>query len=139
MIKLDFNFNVFITLFVLCIAGIVFSTIAIDQQIDSYIEELKMEVQVINNSNNEIVIDQEDNNIIVNVNPIMEDKQEIETEASKGIVISTTGLNIRQSPTLDSNRVGVLYYGDEVNILEDCGDWYRTEDGFIFKEYVLKI
>lgn len=139
MKRMSFSLKLFITLFVLCIAGIVFSTIAIDQQIDSYIEELKIEVQVINNSNNEIAIDQEDNKIIVNVNPIMEDKQEIETEEIKGIVISTTGLNIRQSPTLDSNIVGVLYYGEEVNILEDCGDWYRTEDGFIFKEYVLRI
>ena len=139
MKRMSFSLKLFITLFVLCIAGIVFSTIAIDQQIDSYIEELKIEVQVINNSNNEIAIDQEDNKIIVNVNPIMEDKQEIETEEIKGIVISTTGLNIRQSPTLDSHRVGVLYSGEEVIILEDCGDWYRTEDGFIFKEYVLRI
>ena len=54
MKRMSFSLKLFITLFVLCIAGIVFSTIAIDQQIDSYIEELKIEVQVINNSNNEI-------------------------------------------------------------------------------------
>jgi uncharacterized protein YgiM (DUF1202 family) len=138
MKKLSFELKVFITLIVLCIAGIVFSTIAIDKQIDNYIEELKTEIKIVNNGNDEINIDRENNKIIITVNPIEEEETEEVTEI-RGMVISTDGLNIRQNPSVESERIGVLEYGSEVIILEDCGDWYRIDNGYIFKDYVIRI
>ena len=138
MKKLSFELKVFITLIVLCIAGIVFSTIAIDKQIDKYIEELKTEIKIVNNGNDEINIDRENNKIVITVNPIEEEETEEVTEI-RGMVISTDGLNIRQNPSVESERIGVLEYGSEVIILEDCGDWYRIDNGYIFKEYVIRI
>ena len=138
MKKLSFELKVFITLIVLCIAGIVFSTIAIDKQIDNYIEELKTEIKIVNNGNDEINIDRENNKIVITVNPIEEEETEEVTEM-RGMVISTDGLNIRQNPSVESERIGVLEYGSEVIILEDCGDWYRIDNGYIFKDYVIRI
>ena len=138
MKKLSFELKVFITLIVLCIAGIVFSTIAIDKQIDKYIEELKTEIKIVNNGNDEINIDRENNTIVITVNPIEEEETEEVTEI-RGMVISNNGLNIRQNPSVESERIGVLEYGSEVIILEDCGDWYRIDNGYIFKEYVIRI
>jgi uncharacterized protein YgiM (DUF1202 family) len=138
MKKLSFELKVFITLIVLCIAGIVFSTIAIDKQIDNYIEELKTEIKIVNNGNDEINIDRENNKIVITVNPIEEEESEEVTEI-RGMVISNDGLNIRQNPSVESERIGVLEYGSEVIILEDCGDWYRIDNGYIFKDYVIRI
>lgn len=138
MKKLSFELKVFITLIVLCIAGIVFSTIAIDKQIDNYIEELKTEIKIVNNGNDEINIDHENNKIVITVNPIEEEESEEVTEIH-GMVISNDGLNIRQNPSVESERIGVLEYGSEVIILEDCGDWYRIDNGYIFKDYVIRI
>jgi uncharacterized protein YgiM (DUF1202 family) len=138
MKKLSFELKVFITLFVLCLAGIVFSTIAIDKQIDNYIEELKTEIKIVNNGNDEINIDRENNKIVITVNPIEEEESEEVTEI-RGMVISNDGLNIRQNPSVESERIGVLEYGSEVIILEDCGDWYRIDNGYIFKDYVIRI
>ncbi len=138
MKKLSFELKVFITLIVLCIAGIVFSTIAIDKQIDNYIEELKTEIKIVNNGNDEINIDRENNKIVITVNPIEEEESEEITEI-RGMVISNDGLNIRQNPSVESERIGVLEYGSEVIILEDCGDWYRIDNGYIFKDYVIRI
>ena len=142
MKKIDFGFKVFITLFVLCVEGIVFSTIAIDKQIDSYIEQLQMEVHVINNTEDDVNIEKENNKMIININPT-EENEEVTKENNKtdeyGIVTSISGLNVRQDPSIESEKVGILEYGTRVKILEDCGDWYRTENGFIFKEFVIKI
>lgn len=138
MKKMSFELKVFITLIVLCIAGIVFSTIAIDKQIDNYIEELKTEIKIVNNGNDEINIDHENNKIVITVNPIEEEESEEVTEI-RGMVISNDGLNIRQNPSVESERIGVLEYGSEVIILEDCGDWYRIDNGYIFKDYVIRI
>lgn len=135
---MSFELKVFITLIVLCIVGIVFSTIAIDKQIDNYIEELKTEIKIVNNGNDEINIDHENNKIVITVNPIEEEESEEVTEI-RGMVISSDGLNIRQNPSVESERIGVLEYGSEVIILEDCGDWYRIDNGYIFKDYVIRI
>lgn len=142
MKKIDFGFKVFIMLFILCIAGVVFSTIAIDKQIDSYIEQLQMEVHVINNTDDNVTIEKEDNKMIITINPTEENEEVIiennETD-EYGIVTSISGLNVRQDPSIESEKVDILEYGARVKILEDCGDWYRTENGFIFKEFVIKI
>ena len=146
MKRLSFSLKVFITLFVLCIAGITVSTIAIDKEIDSYIEKMNTEVNitVINNTDDDVTIEQEDGNIIIKVNPEKEKSSQviIPDESGKevyGIVTSVVGLNVREQPTIDSEKIGVLEYGAEVKILEESDDWYRIESGYIFKEYVIKI
>lgn len=139
MKRLSFSLKLFITLFVLCILGIVISTIAIDKQIDAYIDEIKTEIQIVNNTDSNIVVVREDDSIIININPEEEVEEEvIVPEVFQGKVTSLSGLNIRQEPSVESEKVGVLEYGETVEILEDCGDWYRTENGFIFKDYVLR-
>lgn len=139
MKRLSFSLKLFITLFVLCILGIVISTIAIDKQIDAYIDEIKTEIQIVNNTDSNIVVVREDDNIIININPEDEVEEEvIVPEVFQGKVTSLSGLNIRQEPSVESEKVGVLEYGETIEILEDCGDWYRTENGFIFKDYVLR-
>lgn len=141
MKRLSFSLKVFITLFVLCIVGIVFSTIAIDKQIDSYIDEIQTEIQIVNNSENEVIVETIDNKTIISINPaenIEEVTKEEINEEFYGLVTSTSGLNIREEPSVNSEKVGVLFYGEQVKILEDCGDWYRTKNGFIFKDYVIK-
>lgn len=145
MKKLSFNLKVFITLFVLCIAGIVFSTIAIDKQIDSYIKEMKTEVnvEIINNSDNEVMVVQEGEDISVIINPVEESNEVTEIDNKEqdvyGIVTSVSGLNVREQPSLDSEKVGVLEYGAEIKILGESGDWFKTNLGYVFKEYVIKI
>lgn len=141
MKRLSFSLKVFITLFVLCIVGIVFSTIAIDKQIDSYIDEMQTEIQIVNNSENEVIVETIDNKTIVTINPAENTEEVTKEEINEefyGLVTSTSGLNIREEPSVNSEKVGVLFYGEQVKILEDCGDWYRTENGFVFKDYVIK-
>ena len=140
MKQMSFGLKVFITLFVLCITGVVFSTIAIDKQIDNYIDEIRTEIQIVNNSGDEVIIDREDNKIIITVNPIETKSEEVTKMENEmyGIVTSMSGLNIRREASVESNRVGVLEYGAKVKILEDCGDWYRIENGYIFKDYIIK-
>ena len=140
MKQMSFGLKVFITLFVLCITGVVFSIIAIDKQIDNYIDEIRTEIQIVNNSGDEVIIDRKDNKIIITVNPIETKSEEVTKmeDETYGIVTSMSGLNIRHKASVESNRVGVLEYGAEVKILEDCGDWYRIENGYIFKDYIIK-
>lgn len=142
MKRLDFSLKVFITLFVLCITGIIFSTIAIDKQIDSYIDEMKTEIKIVNNTTDDVLIARKGNEIVITIDPKIQPEEVTKKEEVKetyGIVTSMSGLNIRQNPSVESDRLGVLEYGAEVKILEDCGDWYRIENGYIFKDYVIKI
>ena len=137
--RLGFSLKLFISIFVLCMFGIVLSTIAIDKQIDSYIEELKTEIQIVNNTDDGVIITRDGNDIVIMVNPKEEIEEEvIEPEVLYGEVTSMSGLNIRQEPSVESEKVGVLEYGETVKIIEDCGDWYKTESGYIFKDYVMK-
>lgn len=138
MKRLSFSLKLFITLFVLCILGIVISTIAIDKQIDSYIEELKTEIQIVNNTDNVVIVTREGSNIVIMVDHKDETEDVVEPEVFYGEVTSLSGLNIRQEPSVESEKVGVLEYGETVEIIEDCGDWYKTESGYIFKDYVMK-
>ena len=140
MKRLDFSLKVFISLIVLCVVGIVFSTIAIDKQIDSYIEEMKTEIKLVNNTTDDILITREDNDIVIIVDESSQTEEVAKEEKEiYGLVTSMSGLNIRQSPSVESDRIDILEYGEKVEILEDCGDWYRIENGYIFKDYVIKI
>lgn len=135
------EFKLFITLLVICIVGVVFSTIAIDKQIDSYIERIHTEVKVeiINNSNNKVTVTQEDDNIKVKIDE-REEVTKTPMESDEYVLVtSNDGLNIRHKPSVESNKVGTLNYGAKIKIIEEDGDWYKTDLGYIFKEYTIKI
>ena len=57
------------------------------------------------------------------------------TVIARGIVTASE-LNIRSAASTDSERVGILTYGNRVEILEKSGDWGRTSKGWISLNYV---
>lgn len=137
----QFRFKMFITLLVLCAVGIVFSTIAIEKQIDSYIERIHTEVkiEVINNSDNNVTVTQNENDVTIKIDERKEVTKTPVGEDEYVLVTSDNGLNIRHNPSVDSNKVGTLNYGAKIKIIEEVGDWYKTDLGYIFKEYTIKI
>jgi uncharacterized protein YgiM (DUF1202 family) len=140
MLEINVSLKTLLTVIFLCITGIIFSVVAIDKQIDSYIADMRAEIIIVNNTDNYIDMEQDGEKTTVTINPKKEVAEENEnTEEFYGIVTSTIGLNIRKEASVNSEKIGALYYGAEVKILEDCGDWYRTENGYIFKEFVLRI
>ena len=132
----------FIIVFVVCFTGIIASTIMIDNLIDSYIKEIKTEVniEVINNTNNEVAVEDRDGNIKVYINP--ETEEEVVTEETtvfeqkEVTVITDKGLNIRKEPDISSEVVGTINYGGEVTVINEVDGWYETTDGFIKTDYV---
>lgn len=132
----------FIIVFVICFTGIVASTVMIDNLIDSYIEEIKTEVniEVINNTNSEVTVEDKNGNIKVYINP--ETEEEVVTEEATMFeqkevrVITDKGLNIRKEPDISSEVVGTINYGDEVTVINEVDGWYETTDGFIKTDYV---
>ena len=52
----------------------------------------------------------------------------------------TTKLNIRENPTTDSNKLGMLYYNDEIQYAEVNSEWvainYNNTVGFLASEYI---
>jgi len=55
---------------------------------------------------------------------------------STGTCIVTRGLNIRQQPNADSEKVGELIEGSIVTILEVDGSWGRIDQGWINLQFV---
>ena len=131
------SLRILLALVLTCIFGIIFSVVAIDKQIDSYIEEMKTDIVINNNTDLVIDLKEEEGQMVLTID---ENKEVVEKEDYYyGIVTSQSGLNIREEATLDSDKIGTFYYGAKVRIIEDCGDWYKTDDGYIFKEFVLRI
>jgi uncharacterized protein YgiM (DUF1202 family) len=137
MKELKLSLRPLFILITICVIGIIFSIVYIDKEIDKYIEDMKTEINVeVNNVEATVDVVEEDNKI----NVIVNESEEPITQKYESIkVISESGLNIRQEPTIDSNIIGVLYYGAEINILEESDEWYKIDGGYIFKEYVVKI
>lgn len=122
---------------ILAVVGIVFSTM----MLENYNKKFMEEIAKINNINVNIhnVTEQE---ISSNVNGDDVDiylyKKQLEPEVfiPEGVrITSDIGLNIRQEPTTDAPIVSVLEYGDVVIIEDKFDHWYKTKDGFIYKEY----
>lgn len=131
------SLRILLTLVLTCIFGIMFSVVAIDKQIDSYIEEMKTDIVINNNTDLVIDLKEEEGQMVLTID---ENKEVVEKEEYYyGIVTSQSGLNIREEATLNSDKIGTFYYGTKVRIIEDCGDWYKTDSGYIFKEFVLRI
>lgn len=131
----------FIIVFVICFTGIFASTIMIDNLLDSYIEEIKttVNIEVINNTTDEVVVEDKNGNIKVYINSEAEDDVVTETnefEQRQVKVITDKGLNIRKEPDISSEVVGTINYGYETTIINEVDGWYETTDGFIKSDYV---
>lgn len=133
----------FIIVFVVCFTGIIASTVMIDNLIDSYIKEIKTEVniEVINNTNSEVAIEDKNGNIKVYINSETEEEKVVTEESTvfeqkEVTVITDKGLNIRKEPDISSEVVGTINYGGEVTVINEVDGWYETTDGFIKTDYV---
>lgn len=142
--KLSFKskLKMFSLIFLVCFVGIVLSVFLIDRQIDKYIAEIKtnvdINIEVVNNTNSKVTINQNKNEIKIQ----LDESETTETTSIKTTyvkVVTESGLNIRQEPDIESEKVGTVNYGHTIKITEDCGDWYKTDFGFIYKEYTIKI
>ena len=132
----------FIIVFVVCFTGIIASTIMIDNLIDSYIKEIKTEVniEVINITTDEVVVEDKNGNIKVYINSETEDevvtRESTVFEQRQVKVITDKGLNIRKEPDVSSEVVGTINYGDETTVINEIDGWYETTNGFIKSDYV---
>jgi uncharacterized protein YgiM (DUF1202 family) len=113
----------------------------IDKLIDSYIEEIKttVNIEVINNTTDEVVVEDKNGNIKVYINSETEDEVVTETnefEQRQVKVITDKGLNIRKEPDISSEVVGTINYGDETTVINEVDGWYETTNGFIKSDYV---
>ena len=59
--------------------------------------------------------------------------------SSKGRVKVNSSLNIRQQPNTTSKIVGLYTNNTEITLLEEKGNWYRTDKGWVFGDYVERI
>ena len=55
------------------------------------------------------------------------------------IVRVRTNLNIRKGPGMLYGKIGKLYNGDSVTVLEERGGWSRISAGWVFSSYLVKI
>lgn len=140
------NLKPLLILFVLCLTGMIFSIIAINKEIDSYIKEMKPEVVVeINNVDAIVDVEEDDNKINITIEEKETEEVAITNDEPDEVeeiyikVTSERGLNIRQEPNIESEKIGVLYYGEEVEILEESEQWYKIEQGYVYKDYTIKI
>lgn len=142
--KLSFKskLKMFSIIFLVCFIGIILSVFLIDRQIDKYIAEIKtnvdINIEVVNNTNSKVTVNQNKNEIKIQ----LDESETTETTSIKSTyvkVVTESGLNIRQEPDIESEKVGTVNYGHTIKITEDCGDWYKTDFGFIYKEYTIKI
>ena len=137
--KLNMKGKLLLLSTIICLIGIIVSPFIIDREIDKYIEQISTEVviniDVVNNTNDKVSVIEDDGNIIVTVDEEM--TLEEQTDLNINVrVISEVGLNIRENPTVDSDIVGTYSYGESVNVIEDEGEWYKTDRGYIYKEFV---
>lgn len=137
--KLNMKGKLLLLSTIICLIGIIVSPFIIDREIDKYIEQISTEVviniDVVNNTNDKVSVIEDDGTIIVTVDE--EITLEEQTDLNINVrVISEVGLNIRENPTVDSEIVGTYSYGESVNVIEDEGDWYKTDKGYIYKEFV---
>lgn len=148
--RLNTNLKLLLILFIVCFSGILISGLLIDKKIESYVAELQtnvnINVEVINNLDNDsadIEVKQDKDNIKIYINPKEDSTTVIENDDyDNDIYVQVTskrGLNIRENPTVESEKVGVLNYGDSIQILSEHNGWYLTEFGFICKNFTIKI
>lgn len=134
--------KMFMIVFLVCFVGILATSFMIDKKIDSYIADLKSDVniniEIIDNNDSKVNVKQDGNDIKVYINPKSEESHVTKTTKVKPTYVTVTselGLNIRKEPDISSEKVGAINYGDKIKITEDTGEWYKTDLGFIYKSY----
>ena len=148
--RLNTKLKLLLILFIVCFSGILISGLLIDKKIESYVAEMQtnvnINVEVINNLDNDsadIEVKQDKDNIKIYINPKEDSTTVIENDDYDNDVYvqvtSKRGLNIRENPTVESEKVGILNYGDSIQILSEHNGWYLTEFGFICKKFTIKI
>jgi uncharacterized protein YgiM (DUF1202 family) len=133
--------QIMLIIFLVGMTGIVFSTLMIDNIIDDYIDRMSTDIhlEVINNYENvNVDVKKDDENISIYINPKNERmEEEVKVfEPTEAIVSSEVGINIRKEPSVDSEKIGVVPYGCKITILDEEGDWYKINSGYVYKEYV---
>ena len=133
--------QIMLIIFLVGMTGIIFSTLMIDSIIDDYIDRMSTDIhlEVINNYENvNVDVKKDGENISIYINPKNERmEEEVEVfEPTEAIVSSEVGINIRKEPSVDSEKIGVIPYGDKITILNEEGDWYKIDSGYVYKEYV---
>lgn len=133
--------QIMLIIFLVGMTGIIFSTLMIDNIIDDYIDRMSTDIhlEVINNYENvNVDVKKNDENISIYINPKNEQvEEEVEVfEPIEGIVSSEVGINIRKEPSVDSEKIDVIPYGDKITILNEEGDWYKINSGYVYKEYI---
>lgn len=125
--------------------GIFSSAFLLDKCIDNYITKLQPQVKtevvvnLYNNTDNKVTIDKDDKgNIDVHIdkNKAINNNEANNNKPKQGIIIATSGLNIREKSDINSDVIGALDYGSKVNILDETQYWYKIDKGFIYKNYV---
>lgn len=152
MKKFSINFKILVLMIILAVFGIVSSAFMIDNY---YKEQNRLEVK----NNIDVVVNVYNNSDKVDVDIVEKDNGEVDVTISdkklettehdykdtssyypiQGIINTERGLNIRQDADINSDKVGVYEYGETVEIIDVVEDWYITDEGFIYKEYVLLI
>lgn len=136
--------KMFSIIMLVCFIGLIASSFMIDKKINSYIADLKsvnnINVNVINNTDNNIDIEQYGNDIQVYINPEIEDMDVAGVEVTKidkkyVTITSEIGLNVRSKPSISSEKVGAINYGGIVLVTEEHNGWYKTDLGFIYKKF----
>lgn len=133
--------QIMLIIFLVGMTGIIFSALMIDNIIDDYIDRMSTDIhlEVINNYENvNVDVKKNNDNISIYINPKNEQvEEEIEVfEPIEAIVSSEVGINIRKEPSVNSEKIGVISYGDKITILNEEGDWYKINSGYVYKEYI---
>ncbi|MCJ7855805.1 SH3 domain-containing protein [Lachnospiraceae bacterium NSJ-143] len=55
-------------------------------------------------------------------------------------IVSTNQINVRQTADTESEKLGLLFEGDEINILSGEGNWYKidynNQEAYVFSDYI---
>lgn len=65
-------------------------------------------------------------------------KKEEKKPNKRGVIYKCDAVNIRKQPDLYSDIVGTALANDEVEIIEDAGEWYGIKCGKV-KGYTMKL
>lgn len=62
---------------------------------------------------------------------MIDDKPSIEKEARRGIVCNACRVRLREKPSLDADVISTLHIGDEVEILDVDGSFFKVDAGLV--------
>ena len=148
MKKINTNLKVFVLMILISVFGICSSIFMIDKYcVKDENVDIKNEIDIVVNIYNETedanveVIKKDDGDIDViikdkKINDDKHDYNETSLDPIQGRIDTESGLNIREESDIKSDKVGTYCYGETVEIIGEEGDWYITNEGFIYKEFV---